>query len=40
VNLEKFANAAQVLVEMIVFVGILAIGLLYAYKKKVLEWVK
>jgi NADH-quinone oxidoreductase subunit A len=40
VNLEKFPDAGTVLVEMIVFVGILAVGLLYAYKKKVLEWVK
>jgi NADH-quinone oxidoreductase subunit A len=40
VNLEKFPAAGTVLVEMIVFVGILAVGLLYAYKKKVLEWVK
>jgi NADH-quinone oxidoreductase subunit A len=35
---EEFENAAQVLVEMIVFIGILAVGLLYAWKKKVLEW--
>ena len=35
---EDFENAAQVLVEMIIFIGILAIGLLYAWKKKVLEW--
>ena len=27
------------LVEMFVFIGLLAIGLLYAWKKKVLEWV-
>jgi NADH-quinone oxidoreductase subunit A len=27
------------LVEMIIFVGFLAVGLLYAWKKKVLEWV-
>ena len=36
---EDFENAALVLVEMIIFVGILALGLLYAWKKKVLEWV-
>lgn len=36
---EEFENAALVMVEMIVFVGILALGLLYAWKKKVLEWV-
>ena len=35
---EEFENAAQVLVEMIIFIGILAVGLLYAWKKKVLEW--
>ena len=35
---EEFENAAQVLVEMVIFIGILAIGLLYAWKKKVLEW--
>lgn len=36
---EKFANAALVLTEMIIFILILALGLLYAWKKKVLEWV-
>lgn len=35
---EEFENSAQVLVEMIIFIGILAVGLLYAWKKKVLEW--
>jgi len=35
---EGFEKAGQVLVEMIIFIGILAIGLLYAWKKKVLEW--
>lgn len=35
---EDFANPAIVMVEMVVFVGILALGLLYAWKKKVLEW--
>ena len=28
----------QAVVEMIVFVAILALGLLYAYRKKVLQW--
>ena len=40
--LEDFTKAGDgmfVLVEMFVFVGILVIGLLYAWKKKVLEWV-
>ena len=36
---EHFQNAGQVLVEMIIFIGILALGLLYAWKKKVLEWI-
>lgn len=36
---ETFPNPTQVLVEMIIFIGILAVGLLYAYKKKVLDWV-
>jgi NADH-quinone oxidoreductase subunit A len=36
---EDFAKAGQVLVEMIIFIGILALGLLYAWKKKVLEWI-
>lgn len=40
IRLEAFPSAGTVLVEMIVFIGILAIGLLYAWKKKVLEWVK
>jgi NADH-quinone oxidoreductase subunit A len=35
---EDFENAGVVLVEMIIFIGILAVGLLYAWKKKVLEW--
>jgi NADH-quinone oxidoreductase subunit A len=33
---ERFGM--QAVVEMIIFVGILAIGLLYAYRKKVLQW--
>ena len=36
---EHFQKAGQVLVEMVIFIGILAIGLLYAWKKKVLEWI-
>jgi len=40
VQLEKLRPQGTVLVEMIVFIGILAAGLLYAWKKKVLEWVK
>lgn len=36
---ERFPNPGLVLFEMIAFVGILALGLLYAWKKKVLEWV-
>ena len=35
---EKLKNPGVVLVEMIIFIGILAVGLLYAYKKKVLDW--
>lgn len=36
---EKFRNPGVVVAEMLAFVGILALGLLYAWKKKVLEWV-
>lgn len=36
---EKFSDPGLVVAEMIIFVGILALGLLYAWKKKVLEWV-
>jgi NADH-quinone oxidoreductase subunit A len=36
---ERFKNAGQVLVEMAIFILILALGLLYAWKKKVLEWI-
>jgi NADH-quinone oxidoreductase subunit A len=39
IRLEKFASAGTVLVEMLVFIGILAVGLLYAWKKKVLDWI-
>ena len=35
---EKFSRSGLVVTEMIVFVLILAVGLLYAWKKKVLEW--
>ena len=35
---ESIENAGQVLVEMVIFILILALGLLYAWKKKVLEW--
>ena len=40
--LQSFTEAGHgtyVLVEMFVFVGVLVVGLLYAWKKKVLEWV-
>ena len=36
---ERLENAGQVLVEMVIFIVILALGLLYAWKKKVLEWI-
>lgn len=36
---ERIENAGQVLVEMVIFILILALGLLYAWKKKVLEWI-
>jgi len=35
---EDFVSRSIVVVEMIVFILILAVGLLYAWKKKVLEW--
>ena len=40
--LNSFTRAGYgtpVFVEMVVFIAILAVGLLYAWKKKVLEWV-
>lgn len=40
--LNEFSRNGQggpVFVEMVVFVAILLVGLLYAWKKKVLEWV-
>jgi NADH-quinone oxidoreductase subunit A len=36
---EHLPNAGQVLAEMVIFILILALGLLYAWKKKVLEWI-
>ena len=36
---EKLPNAKTVLVEMVIFILILAVGLLYAWRKGVLEWV-
>lgn len=35
---ERLPRPGVVLVEMIIFIGILAVGLLYAYKKGVLDW--
>jgi NADH-quinone oxidoreductase subunit A len=37
---ETFPRPGLLLVEMIIFILILAVGLLYAYKKKVLDWVE
>lgn len=37
---EKFPRPGLLLVEMIIFILILAVGLLYAYKKKVLDWIE
>jgi len=36
---HRLRSAGVAVAEMIIFVGILALGLLYAWKKKVLEWV-
>ena len=36
---SRAGNGGPVFVEMLVFVGVLLVGLLYAWKKKVLEWV-
>ena len=36
---SKAGNGGPVFIEMVVFVGVLLVGLLYAWKKKVLEWV-
>ncbi|MBI4727980.1 MAG: NADH-quinone oxidoreductase subunit A [Acidobacteria bacterium] len=35
---ERSRNPGLVLAEMVVFIGVLAVGLLYAWRKKVLEW--
>lgn len=35
----KAGYGGPVFIEMLVFIGILVVGLLYAWKKKVLEWV-
>lgn len=35
---EDFENPGLVLAEMIIFVFILAVGLLYAWRRRVLEW--
>ena len=35
----KAGNWTFILVEMVIFVAVLVVGLLYAWKKKVLEWV-
>ena len=35
----RAGNGGPVFVEMVVFVAVLVVGLLYAWKKKVLEWV-
>lgn len=36
---SRAGNGGPIFVEMVIFVGILLVGLLYAWKKKVLEWV-
>ncbi len=38
-DFDKAGYGTPVLVEMVIFIGLLAVGLLYAWKKKVLEWV-
>ena len=38
-DFTRAGNGGPVFVEMVVFVAILVVGLLYAWKKKVLEWV-
>jgi NADH-quinone oxidoreductase subunit A len=35
---ETFPNPGLVLAEMIIFILILAVGLLYAWRRRVLEW--
>ncbi len=39
VIVDRPGFGAAALVEMFIFIGFLAVGLLYAWKKKVLEWV-
>ncbi|HVF18964.1 MAG TPA: NADH-quinone oxidoreductase subunit A [Mycobacteriales bacterium] len=36
---DEAGDGVAILVEMVVFILLLAVGLLYAWKKKVLEWV-
>lgn len=36
---SRNGQGGPVFIEMVIFVGILLVGLLYAWKKKVLEWV-
>lgn len=36
---DRAGNGTFILVEMVIFVAVLVVGLLYAWKKKVLEWV-
>lgn len=36
---DEAGDGTAVLVEMVIFILLLAVGLLYAWKKKVLEWV-
>ena len=36
---DEAGDGMAILVEMVVFILLLAVGLLYAWKKKVLEWV-
>ena len=38
-SFTKAGYGTQVFVEMVIFVAVLVVGLLYAWKKKVLEWV-
>ena len=38
-SFDQAGHGGPVLVEMVIFIGLLALGLLYAWKKKVLEWV-
>ena len=36
---DAAGDGVAILVEMVIFILLLAVGLLYAWKKKVLEWV-